>query len=1415
MLLGSLMAWPGAAGAEGPVRRDAFVQALLDRSRLLEDVHFGVPVAVYRQFLRDRAGAGPEPAAAPVPWIAESGTYQLTLAADNAATLTVEVALYAFDPRRSRALPLLSEKWIWREVTVNGKPAELPVRKGWLRFSPPAAGRYAVSAKAVAEPAANDTRAVGIDVPPTVRTLVRFDSPGAWRVEVAGVPGGVTGQAAAGTHGELALTPTRRIDLTYARPLALPPRPPRYELRGAVAWNLDAGRQQVDADLDVRILGGQTDRLDLALPASATRVSITGPDVREARVSGGAAAVFLRGRIVGQTRLRVEYELPLAAGGGVQRLGRIDVQGGHWVGGTLVVTNTAGGSEVLPHSVEGLREAHPADLPERARAILLGKPVLAYEIASRSYEAAIDVIHLGEFALRESIADLAHYQVLFRGDGSTLCKARYELRNRNRQFLRVTLPAGAIALAARVNDMPRPLAPVAGERGVYLLPLVRSQASVKGLVSFPVELLVLFRGGGLRRGEGEALLRLPRIDLPIAYGWCELHVPDGMKVRQWAGPMEQVQRYSSETAVASLTYGRGELAEGYRPEDRPTTETRARVEPKPVTVPAPAEEPPDDATKAAPSPRATTQPAAPAKPAPVQQPVPELPTQVLLARNYYRAGRDSYDRGRYDEAAESLRKAKELAPKGPDAPNAERLLSNIRVVRGTVEATGRQERALGRQVKQEVAGFNVRLADKQRRLLEEGREAVQAGRLDKAATQFRAAQSLGEQLVKQGADEKEQTIVLREAEEHLEKLHQRQTKQAEVLQEKYKTLKGKGDYSAALAVGKQLQRLDGGRGEKIREELEDLAVKEVRLRSQTETVAGFVQPQDLVAKTPTVLLPIVPQGESRFARRSGGEGRPVPDTADKDEESGVQVVRLRNADASEVAKALEQVQSGSGRGGRWADARPEARRIVVDTLSNALVLRAPEGKREELLETVRQLDSAARSGEAPQRDGGFVSEMDRVFGPSDASRPAREGGAPAEHWYEYIRYPKDGKQLSEERWKRRDPASAPPGGVVSWSYDVRDLVYGNQAAPQTGGGKSGAESPDKTDGLAGTIRATLGGGTGGGGGGAGTVSFTNGRLIVRGTAEQQKAAGELLGRLRDIRGPQVQLGGNIARQRAGGLVELNGDVGGNGTLDDFQFDFDGPAPDAGRPRGGSAGADRQREVAHSLAFQDFISRNYNWQAGRAGQAPTTPMLGTVPVAGGLFHGGTGAAEKLSGKLLGNLEQKVAVNSLNVNVDAASAGQLGIDFVEGTHDVRYAVVDEAQLRTLRDVEARRGTAAAGVQTGPRFQETIVGTDALLAGGQVANVAFAADTGNTLAISGNTIALPHEKYVLLDNNGYLTAVRAGEMQHWTEPVKPLEFAEVPQEIDVPRVGRLEKFEKTLIKPTDELTIRATYTWKGAEQ
>ena len=49
-------------------------------------------------------------------------------------------------------------------------------------------------------------------------------------------------------------------------------------------------------------------------PAGAERVTIAGPDVREAQVAAGKATVFFRGKITGHTSLSVNYELPAAAG---------------------------------------------------------------------------------------------------------------------------------------------------------------------------------------------------------------------------------------------------------------------------------------------------------------------------------------------------------------------------------------------------------------------------------------------------------------------------------------------------------------------------------------------------------------------------------------------------------------------------------------------------------------------------------------------------------------------------------------------------------------------------------------------------------------------------------------------------------------------------------------------------------------------------------------------------------------------------------------------------------------------------------------------------------------------------------------------------------------------------------------------
>ena len=183
----------------------------------------------------------------------------------------------------------------------------------------------------------------------------------------------------------------------------------------------------------------------------------------------------------------------------------------------------------------------------------------------------------------------------------------------------------------------------------------------------------------------------------------------------------------------------------------------------------------------------------------------------------------------------------------------------------------------------------------------------------------------------------------------------------------------------------------------------------------------------------------------------------------------------------------------------------------------------------------------------------------------------------------------------------------------------------------------------------------------------------------------------------------------------------------------------------------------------------------------------------------------------------NVGQRVGVASRNFFVDAGTAEAAGIRWKTGANGVRYAVVNEGQLRGVMDVEQRNTGADISGELPPRdaYQEAVVGTDALLANGLPVAISRAADERNTLTYNGNTLQVAHDDYLVVDNGGYLTAVKSGRMQHWSVEVEPVRFPGVPAAVVVPTVGYTVKFEKTLLDASDTLELVADYTWEGDER
>ncbi|MDP7288746.1 MAG: hypothetical protein QGH94_12210 [Phycisphaerae bacterium] len=738
-----------------PADRAALVDEIVNRSRLLEDAHFRLPRSVWRQFVLDEAGGS---APAPVSHICSRGVYRLKADENGAASIEAEIHLLVFDPRRSGPIAVLPTSLAWSKITLDGQQFEPAVLRKRLVFQADKPGSYVIRASAGLEEFKAFGGTLTLPITRTVQTTVTLDSPRPLEVTASGAA-----RNAAGTRVALALKPSSKLAVSY-RPLQQrTARQATYQVSGAVAWNFGPAAQQISADLRVAILGGRSQGLEISIPDRAKRVTVTGPDVRDVRISGGAVSLFFRGPITGRTNLKLNYELPAAKG--AVDFGRLEIAGGRWSGGSLVITNTAGGSEIQPAAMSGLKEIALGDIPSRASAILAGKAVLAYSITSGRWSARAESINLGEFAIKQTLADSARYQLAYRPDGSVICRADYEIRNRNRQFLRINLPPGARVLLARVSEKSRPMTPMPGKKGEYLLPLERSTASVMGLVSFPVQLVYMYRADPLK-ARGSGAVALPRIDIPIAYAWCQAHMPDGMHRVKFSGVMRPVEQYSSQTAQASMTYG---SATALDPERKRMGLPQAVKKPAPKTGGglfgwfSGSNETKYrflDASKVVKPPAST--PYAPGNRS------HQSYGSMSLYRNYWRAGKQSYDQGKYDEADKALSKVVELSPNSPDAPNAKRLLANIKLLKGKLKVKSRAEKAAAVQVTQQISAGNTMQLERQTKLLEEGKKAAEKGDAKRAQQKFQAAEALGTQLVAKGENVIDQTSRLRDARKQLD-----------------------------------------------------------------------------------------------------------------------------------------------------------------------------------------------------------------------------------------------------------------------------------------------------------------------------------------------------------------------------------------------------------------------------------------------------------------------------------------------------------------------------------------------------------------------------------------------------------------------------------------------------------------------
>jgi hypothetical protein len=179
--------------------------------------------------------------------------------------------------------------------------------------------------------------------------------------------------------------------------------------------------------------------------------------------------------------------------------------------------------------------------------------------AGATRSLSINVARYDQQAVLMANVEEARYQVLMSSDGKELVQARYAVRNNQRNFVKVTLPAGATVWSVTLAG--RPVRPGQSPDGSLLLPLEKSRGG-EDAPAFAVEILYLTKAP-VWQEKGQEKVTLPALDLPISRTGLLLYYPPLFKVSAEPGTFRAQEYVNPVSTVLEPPVGGSGIAGGF------------------------------------------------------------------------------------------------------------------------------------------------------------------------------------------------------------------------------------------------------------------------------------------------------------------------------------------------------------------------------------------------------------------------------------------------------------------------------------------------------------------------------------------------------------------------------------------------------------------------------------------------------------------------------------------------------------------------------------------------------------------------------------------------------------------------------------------------------------------------------------
>src|SRR5215472_12709758 len=325
-------------------------------------------------------------------------------------------------------------------------------------------------------------------------------------------------------------------------------------VRGSLTQLTSLGEDatSVYAEANVDIVQGAAREVRIQLPDKITINQVSGAMVADWEMKKGELAVTFLEPVEHSARFVINGEAYLPRDGVIDipilRLLNTERDTGG------VAVEILGAGVIKDQKAQGLEEADATDLGElvasRQSPALVAFRARSGE-AGKDRSLSLNVARYDQQAVLMANIEEARYHVLMSTDGKELVEARYAVRNNQRNFVKITLPAGATVWSAVLGG--RPVRPGQSPDGSLLLPLEKSRGG-EDAPAFVVEIMYITKATNWQE-KGTQKLTLPALDLPISRTGLLLYYPPMFKVSTEPGTFRPQQYQNPSSAALSQPGG--------------------------------------------------------------------------------------------------------------------------------------------------------------------------------------------------------------------------------------------------------------------------------------------------------------------------------------------------------------------------------------------------------------------------------------------------------------------------------------------------------------------------------------------------------------------------------------------------------------------------------------------------------------------------------------------------------------------------------------------------------------------------------------------------------------------------------------------------------------------------------------------